>query len=333
MNRRRFLKGMAVGTAGTLLACAGLTAMTGGFDQFIDPLGLVRPARFGRDEMKLVLLGTGNPLPSVYRSKPAQAVVAANKVFLVDCGAGVVDRLFKAGLPPECIDDVFITHHHSDHNSGFVDFLVTRLVGSVLPGSKKTLNVYGPGNTEKVMGKLEEHLAWDISLRAKAKTDDNTRGATVKYIQMEEGVIYDSQGVRVTVFPVDHGVVKPAVGFRFQYRDQTIVISGDTLPCENMVKYASGAQLLVHEAYSRRWIDKGVEKFPQKAVKAHGIMQYHSSTLQAAKIAQRAGVKHLVFTHLMPAPAPVWYFERDWAKGVGGSFDGKVTVGRDLMVF
>lgn len=332
MDRRSFLKGMVAGTAGGLLASAGLYAWGGGFQRFISPLGLPKQGPEQYDEMKLVLLGTGCPLPSLYRSKPAQAVLAGSKVFLVDCGAGVADRLFRAGLPAERIDDLFITHQHSDHNSGFIDFLVTRLTGSILPGSRKPLNVYGPGNTERIVGKLEEHLAWDIGLRV-AQSGDYKKGAEVRYTQMEDGLIYDRDGVRVTVFPVDHGIVKPAVGFRFQYKDKTIVISGDTRPCENMVKYAKGADVLVHEAYSRRWIDVGVKKFPEKAEKARGIMQYHSSTLEVAEITRRAGVKHLVFTHLMPAPAPAWYFERDWVKGVSDIYDGQVTVGRDLMAF
>ncbi|MBI4764935.1 MAG: hypothetical protein HY787_10060 [Deltaproteobacteria bacterium] len=89
----------------------------------------------------------------------------------------------------------------------------------------------------------------------------------------------------------------------------------------------------MHEAYSQPWIDEGVKRFPEKRATAEGIVKYHSSTLEVAEIARKADIKHLVLTHLMPSPSPVWYFERDWVKGVSDIYKGNVTVGRDLMVF
>ncbi len=328
MDRRKFLRGIFLGAGGVLAGTAGLKALKGDFGIYTNPVGLPKTIPEMQAEMKLILLGTGMPMASIYRSKPAQVILAGKKVFLVDCGAGVVTRLVEAGVAPERIENVFITHHHSDHTSGFENVLIS----SWNSGRHTPLNVYGPGNTKDIMGKLMEHLNWDIHLRV-TQARNNQQGAEVNYVEMEEGIIYEKEGVKVTVFPVDHGIVKPAVGYRFEYKGKTIVISGDTLPCENMVRYSENADVLVHEAYSKRWLDKAVKKFPKIKETAEGVVQYHSSTFEAAEIAQRANVKHLVFTHLIPAPSPVWYFEKDWVKGVSEKYKGKVTVGRDLMVF
>ena len=177
-----------------------------------------------------------------------------------------------------------------------------------------------------------DHLGWDIHLRI-AQARNNPAGANVDYVEMEEGIIYEKDGVTVTIFPVDHGIVKPAVGFKFEYKGKAIVISGDTRPCENMIRYSEKADVLVHEAYNQRWLDNVIKRFPEKKTMVQGIVGYHSSTLEAAEIAQKASVKHLVFTHLIPGPNPAWYFERDWAKGASDRYKGKITVGRDLMVF
>ncbi|MBU0995207.1 MAG: MBL fold metallo-hydrolase [Proteobacteria bacterium] len=327
MDRRKFLKSVFLGAGGVLAGTAGIKALRGDFRIYTHPLGLADTLPEMQEEMKLILLGTGMPMPCIYRSKPAQVILAGRKVFLVDCGAGVVTRLVEAGIAPERIENVFITHNHSDHTSGFENVFIS----SWNSGRSMPLSVYGPGNTKDIIGKLMAHLNWDISLRI-AQAKNSPEGAKIHYGEMEEGLICEEEGVKVTVFPVDHGIVKPAVGYKFEYKGKVIVISGDTQPCENMVRYSEKADVLVHEAYSKRWLDKGLKRFPEKRAMVEGIMEYHSSTLEAAEIAQRAKVKHLVFTHLIPGPAPVWYFEKDWAKGVSDVYKGKVTVGRDLMV-
>ena len=328
MDRRNFLKGIFLGAGGVLAGAVGLKALRGDLRLYTHPLGLPGTIPEMQEGMKLVLLGTGMPMPSIHRSQPAQAILAGRKVFLIDCGAGVVTRLVQAGIAPERIEDVFITHHHSDHTSGFENLLIS----SWNSGRNKPLNVYGPGNTKKIIEKVMEHLSWDIHLRI-TQAKNSPEGAKVNYVEMEEGLIYEKEGAKVTVFPVDHGIAKPAVGYRFEYKDQVIVLSGDTLPCENMVRYSEKADILVHEAYSKGWLDQGLKRFPEKKANVEGIMVYHSSTLEAAEIAKRAKAKHLVFNHLIPGPAPVWYFEKDWAKGVSDIYKGRVTVGRDLMVF
>ncbi|MBI4764934.1 MAG: MBL fold metallo-hydrolase [Deltaproteobacteria bacterium] len=166
MNRRHFIKGFLLGSGATLGSLVGIKATQGDYRPLVDPLGVMMdPLPEFQAVMKVILLGTGTPLPNPYRSKPALVVLAGKKVSLVDCGAGTIERLLQARICPERIEDVFITHHHSDHNSGLVDFFITGWGGTTLPGRSKPLNLYGPGNTQKIISNLMDHLAWDIHLR------------------------------------------------------------------------------------------------------------------------------------------------------------------------
>jgi ribonuclease Z len=196
--------------------------------------------------------------------------------------------------------------------------------------SQKPLHLYGPSNTKFIIGKLLDHLAWDIDLRVK-QAKVNPEAGKIIFAEKDQGLVYDQNGLKVTAFLVDHGIAKPAVGFQFKYRGKTIVFSGDTRPCESVAENARNADLLIHEAYSQKWIDIGLKKYPDKAAQAEGIKKYHSSVFEAAEIAEKAKVKHLVYSHLMPSPAPTWYFERSWGQGASDRFQGKITIGRDLM--
>ncbi|MFZ5643609.1 MAG: MBL fold metallo-hydrolase [Bacillota bacterium] len=289
------------------------------------------PPAVGKDEIKVIILGTGSPLNNPLRSKPSQVVLAGGKYFLVDCGGGTVSRLQEAGIPLEKIEDVFFTHQHSDHDSGFIDFFISSWDSPTGPRNKP-LKVYGPPTTKEVIGVMRQSLDYDISVR-QDHIPRSSEGLNIEYTEMSEGVIYNDGQVKVTVFPVEHSPVKDAVGYRFEYKGKLVVFSGDTGPCENIVKYGRDADLLVHEAYSKEWMEAARQKFPEKANLVDNVVKYHSSTLEVADEAQRAGVKHVVLTHLMPAPSPVWYWEQYFIKGMRGIYNGKISVGRDLMTF
>lgn len=336
ITRKNFLKGALAGIGATVAFAGGAKLVRGGFDYLVEPVGgiPVKVLPKFHEEMKVILLGTGAPITGIQRSKPANVVMAGKQFFIVDCGAGVIQRLHMSGIPVPRISDIFFTHHHSDHNSGFVDLLLTGWIGGKTgPGRQTPAQIYGPTNTRQIIDKFLDAMKWDIDIRAE-HTGSSTDGMQVNYHEKNDGVVYDNDGIKVTAFTVDHGIVKPAIGYKFEYKGKVIVISGDTLPTENMIKYSENADILIHEAYSKSWMDRVMKKAPygMKDLLTR-IMNYHSSTDEVAKIAKKAKVKHLVFNHLIPDPTPVWYFEKMWAKGVSDIYNGKITVGRDLMEF
>lgn len=293
--------------------------------------GIKKSISVSKDEMKVVLLGTGSPIVNSSRSKPAQAVLAGGKIFLVDCGVGTVSQLAELGIEPRNVNGVFFTHFHSDHDAGFPDFYLSSWIG----GTKErdtALNVYGPPTTKETISKIIDAFSFDINIRIQ-QANHSTEGLNVNYVEMTEGVIYDDGEMKVTVFPVDHNPVKEAVGYRFDYKGKSVVFSGDTLPCQNIVKYGQNTDLLVHEAYSTFYMEKAKKMYPDRVNTITDVMNYHSSTLEVAKEAKEANVKHLVLTHLMPAPSETWYFEMAFKNGMKDIYNGPITVGSDLDVF
>jgi len=287
------------------------------------------------EHLKVVLLGTGSPRAVYGISKPGVAVLAGRKTFLVDCGSGTVNQLLLAGIMPQRISDVLFTHHHSDHNSGFFDVFISSwrthvIPGGVFPNRTVPMQVYGPETTKAIIGKMESSFAFDVNLRInynKSALD----GSRIEYHECNEGVVYDRDGIRITAFEVDHRPVQPAIAYKFEYNGKSVVISGDTVPVENMVKHAKDVDLLIHEAYNKEWLDALIAMYPEEAVGLGNPAKYHTTTLEAAEIARQAEAKHLLLTHHIPAPSKTKEAEEAYISGMKEIYGGPITVGRDLM--
>ena len=299
--------------------------------------------------MQVLLLGTGYPRPDPKRAGPATAVVVGKKVFIVDAGRGVVMRLAAAKLPAvcgvagsKCLRAVFLTHLHSDHTSGLPDLFNTSWVF----GRSKPLELYGPRGTQEMADALVKFFAADIPVRRDLTEMHPGEGATINVHTIEEGVVYQDDEVRVTAFAVDHRPVEPAFGYRFDLFvsssgdearrggpsssaslhggiAKSIVISGDTRPSENLIRHAKGVDILIHEAYLGEHFDR-VDS-PEVAAR---LKAYHTSAEEVGEVAQQAGVKLLVLTHLVPGNG-----EKTFRKRARKHFRGKIVVGRDLMRF
>ncbi|BBH23021.1 ribonuclease Z [Paenibacillus baekrokdamisoli] len=289
------------------------------------------------EQLTVILLGTGSPRAFYGRAKPSVVVLAGNKTFLVDCGGGAVDQMIKAGVMPQRVSDVLFTHHHYDHNAGFFDVFITSWRTHITPervykGRSVPMQVYGPETTEAIIGKMRESFEFDVKLRVSYNLSDKA-GSQIEYTECNEGVVYDKDGIKITAFEVDHRPVYPAVAYKFEYNGKSAVISGDTIPVPNMIKYAAGTDLLVHEAYNKPWLDELIAQYPEQAQALANPAKYHTTTLEAADIARRAGVKHLVLTHHIPAPATTEIAEQAYISGMSEIYEGPITVGRDLMSF
>jgi len=302
---------------------------------FIQPQDNVLPDY--HENMKVILLGTGTPRAYYGRAKPGVAVLAGDKVFLVDCGGSAVDQLIRAGVMPQRISDVLFTHHHYDHNGGFFDLFITSwrthiVPGAVFEGRTGPMHVYGPTTTRDIIQKMRDSFDFDVALRISYNLSSD-QGASIAYHESNGGVVYDRDGIRITAFEVDHRPVYPAVAYKFEYNGKTAVISGDTVPVAAMVEHSRNADLLVHEAYNKAWLDSLIEQNPRYEKALSNPAKYHTTTLEAAEIARAAAVKHLVLTHHIPAPAAHEEAENDYIKGMRDIYGGIITVGRDLMSF
>jgi ribonuclease Z len=270
--------------------------------------------------MYAILLGTGFPRPDADRAGPCTAIVVGEKVFLVDAGRGVMQRIAGAGLKPKSIQAVFLTHLHSDHIDGLPDvFHSTWQFGRSTP-----FQLYGPEGTNDVVDGMMKFYAADIHIRRDLTEKLPAAGATVDTHILKEGLVYQDGDLRVTAFLVDHFPVVPAFGFRFDTASGSIVISGDTHPNDNLVRFAKGADVLIHEAYLPQTTAPS-----DTAADGAWFARYHSSAAEAGDDAARAGVIILVLTHLIPhRPGDSDSIFHDEAAKM---FHGKIIVGHDLM--
>lgn len=267
--------------------------------------------------MDVVLIGTGFPRPDPNHAAACTVIDLGDEWFVVDAGRGATMRIAGTQLDYAKMRAVFLTHFHSDHTSGLPDLFVS----SWMFGRKeRPLELYGPRGTRKLSAAMLAFFADDIHYRADLLERQSRTGATINTHEIGEGVVFDDGKVKVTAFVEDHRPVEPALGYRFESKGKVIVVSGDTRPNDNLLKFAKNADVLVMEAYLPSWFDK--VDTPEVAAR---LKHYHTSAEEAGTIATKAGVKTLLLTHLVGKDEGA--FHSDAAK----TFKGKIIVGRDLM--
>jgi ribonuclease BN (tRNA processing enzyme) len=275
---------------------------------------------------RLVLLGTaGGPTPKSGRAAPAQAIVAGDRIYLVDCGDGVARQLALARLPMRDLHAVFITHQHSDHNAGYGPLFLLGWAG----GIERPVHAFGPPPLEKMTRLLLEAYEFDITLRMK----DEGRPPLAPLIRPREitrgGEIFADDRVRVTAALNDHPPIEHSFAYRFDTADRSIVISGDTAYSDNVARLAKGADILVHEVVHRPFWER--PDAPQTAAIRRHIVASHTDAEDLGRLATAAGVKTLVLTHFVPSEPTGAVPDAVWLAAARKHFKGEVILGRDLL--
>lgn len=242
--------------------------------------------------LKVVLLGTGVGPPMNLQQYGASTLIEAGGVrLLFDCGRGATIRLAQVGVPHGSISRLFLTHLHSDHVIQIPDLLLTGWVGG---GRKTPLEVWGPSGTRDMMDHMLQTFAFDIHMRR--DVDEKVPGEGIKVVShdIKQGVVFDEQGIKVTAFLVDHSPVTPAFGYRVDYSGHSVVLSGDTRVSENLIRFAQGVDVLVHEALDadtiRAW-------FPTNPKAAEAILAKHTTPEQAGEVFVRVKPRLAVYSH------------------------------------
>ena len=251
------------------------------------------------DSLKVVLLGTGpGPVVNLQQYGASTLVEAGGQRLLFDCGRGATLRLAQAGVPIGSITRLFLTHLHSDHVMQLPDLLLT---GWEMGRRAAPLSVWGPSGTAAMMDHLLQ--AFDFDIRTRRDVDEHFPAAGITVVShdiIRDSVVFAENGLTVTAFLVDHGLVQPAFGYRVDYRGRSVVLSGDTRVSENLIRHAQGVDVLVHEVIDPEVIRARVDHPSPATIDA--IIAHHTSPAEAGTVFRRVAPRLAVYSHAPNAP-------------------------------
>lgn len=271
---------------------------------------------------RVTLLGTGCPVVDTERFGPALLVTTHANAVMIDCGSGATQRLLAVGLTGADLDAVLLTHLHSDH---IVD-LFQLVISSWHQGRERPQRVYGPRGTRRYVEGLMDLWQPELKQRIAHEQRPSSAALQVEVSEIAPGPVFESFGLRIDAFEVDHRPVKPAFGFAIAAAGRRVVVSGDTAPCDSLVAAAKGADLLIHEVFVHGGT-RPAETSGKEAIRT--VATYHTLSNEVGKIAAKCRVGCLALTHFVPP-----YADRAALLAeVKADFAGPIVLGEDLMTF
>jgi ribonuclease Z len=329
--------------AAVLALLVGLTLLLGrgwiaqrAFNSALDRnVGVDQSAKLG-DGLHVYVCGSGSPMPDADRAGPCLAVLAGGEAFIFDSGSGSIRKLGRMGFPMGKLQALFLTHLHSDHIDGLGEAM---LQGWIAGKRSAPLPVHGPEGTEKVVAGFNTAYEIDSTYRVahhgEKVADPAGFGGLAKVIN-QTGIVYSGGGVTIRVFEVDHSPIKPAFGYRIDYKGRSVTISGDTNYSPSLVAAAKGSDVLFHEALNKPMIAALGAKLAERGQANNAqimtdIQNYHASPEDAARAASEAGVQALVIYHLVP-PLPSKLIEPMFLGKAPDLFNGTLKISHDGMI-
>ena len=262
------------------------------------------------DGLHLALCGAGGPMPAPNASGPCVAVVAGKQLFVVDAGTDGLRNMGRMGYPLGNIEAVFLTHFHSDHIDGLGEMATIRWASGA---NTSPLPVHGPEGVERIVDGFNTAYSFDADYRHAHHGDTvaplSGAGMVARtFAKPEAGklvTVYSNDDLKIEALAVDHSPVEPAVGYRFTYKDRSLLITGDTIKLATIEEFARGVDLLVHEALAPNLVgmmhDAAAKSGNQIMAKiTDDILTYHATPVEAAETARDAGVGHLLYYHIVP---------------------------------
>ena len=277
---------------------------------------------------RVILLGTkGGPrVGESGRNNPSTLVLINDVPYVIDCGYGTSRQLLAAGVSLNRLRYIFITHHHSDHNLEYG----TLFYNSWITGLPARVDAYGPTGLEKMTRDFFNYMKFDIDTRIVDEGRPDPRNLISVHDFNKPGVVLVNDDVKVSAALVRHPPIKQAYAYRFDAKDRSVVISGDTAYAPELAEFAKGADVLVHEVMYLPGVEAMVRRLPNATrLRAH-LLAAHTVSEDVGRIAAQAGVKTLVLSHFVPGDDPS-ITDDQWAQDVRKHFKGQIIVGKDLM--
>lgn len=264
------------------------------------------------DGLHAYFCGTGTPLPDRERTGSCLAVVAGKKVFLFDVGEGAEESLTLMGIKPSRINDVFLTHYHSDHIIGLPSFAVQRVFWGA---ENAALKVHGGPGIERITAGFNETYALDHQYRAAHHANGITESSfdlAPVNIPIEQGealiTVLDDNDIKISAFLVDHNPAYPALGYRVEYGGRSLCVTGDTNMTASLALGCKDVDLMIAEAISPA-MTKILEEetanagYQSMSSVMRDIRSYHITPQDVVDMAVKANAKEVALTHMIP-PLP-----------------------------
>ena len=281
--------------------------------------------------LRVTMCGTSSPLPAPGRAQACVAVETPEHLYVVDAGSGSAAAANLSGLPMGKLRGILVTHFHSDHISDIGDFNLSSWVA----GRPEPMQIIGPEGVGRVVEGFNIAYELDRGYRVAHHGAEllNPELGVLESRTVGEGVIVEEDGLRITAFEVSHPPLEPAFGYRLDYGDRSVVISGDSLVTEKIIEISDGADVVLHDAMALQLV-RGAEGMTRStgntrlATVLHDIQDYHASTADLKQLVEQADVGQLALYHLVPAP------RNDTALGVyANSMPEGAVITEDGMVF
>ena len=255
------------------------------------------------DGMRVVVCGSASPLGNdPLRAQACIAVVTPEHFYIFDAGAGSQVRIGQAQLPMNRLSGIFLTHFHSDHIAALPDIRLNAWVS----GAKSALKVYGPEGVSEVVEGFNIAYKLDAKYRVAHHGADllTPAAGSLSATTIKAGVVLKDGDLTITAFLVDHSPISPAMGYRVDYGDRSVVISGDTITVDSLFTAAKGADLLFHDALFKDVMDiliPNARKVNRERVARvmTDVIDYHADSKKVENRAREAGVGQLVLYHLV----------------------------------
>lgn len=274
------------------------------------------------------MLGTkGGPrVGEAGRSNPSTLILIDDVPYVVDCGSGVSRQLISAGVALNRLRYIFITHHHSDHNLEYGPLLYNAWI----TGLPLKVDAYGPAGLGKMTEDFFSYQKFDIDTRIVDEGRPDPRKIVVTHDFTTPGLVMQNDTVKVTSCLVRHPPIKQAYAYRFDAKDRSVVVSGDTAYAPELADFAKGANVLVHEVMYLPGVEALIKRLPNARRLREHLLAAHTLPEDVGRIAERAGVNTLVLSHFVPGDDPS-ITDEQWAEGARKHFKGRIVVGKDLM--
>ena len=280
--------------------------------------------------LRVYVCGSASPL-GMGQAQACIAVVTPEHFFLIDSGAGSTDNISRLSLPTSELDGLLLTHFHSDHIAEIYEINLN----SWVQGRPQPLTIYGPQGVAEVTNGVNATYRQDRIYRTGHHGEDLLPPAlgVLAHKTIVPGIIFEDGDLKITAYLAEHPPIHPAVGYRFDYRGRSVVISGDSNVTGETLKIVDGADLLLHDALSLPTVTAlsdalGAVGQSRQSKIVSDVMDYHASTDSLIVLAEQSNVDMVAFYHLVPVP-PNSVVEDIFMRGAPDNF----LLTEDLMWF